>query len=345
MRLIEDLKWQGKSKTNFLTLVLLIAVFVLLFVGGFTRMIFGPNDLKQLGVENAVGKYVKYEIEFNYGYFSEYVIVEGGEKSSVNRDYIIIFNNEHYMAVLVLPEVYDLFEKQAEETNNYVNRISMVVPTTIEVKGVVKKLEGDQLRHYKQLFDDSFKDSPYVLSYIIDTRAISPILDSVFLSYCAVIAAFCILGYIAYRYYVILSMKSHDMLVQYIKDRPEEKDDIQKFYDTVPEYRGLRMDKDYFLYVGKKGSFFAKSEDIVWAYNRIITNNRGGRAKGLIISDCHYNAIHVGAGQNDAVAIMRYLRAGNENIVLGYSEELYDLYSNDMEAFMKHQEKENMMEN
>ena len=334
MRLIEDLKWEGKSKLNFLTVFLLFVVFILLFIGGFTRMIFGPTDLSKLDIEKAEGKYVKYKVEINYGPFSEYGIKQVNKIESLNRSYLIWVDKRYYMAVLVQRDSYDLFDKQTAQSLSYLQGHTTEMPIIIEVKGVVKKIEGNPLSHFYSAFPEEFKSMGYVLPYVIDTRAISPYLDSVPLSYCAVGVAFGILGYIIYRYYVIISMKRHDMIVQYIKEHPEEKDDIQSFYDKVPEYMELRMDKNYFLYVGKKGSFFAKATDIVWAYRRIISN-QGSKSYGLIISDCHYNAIHVGATEKEGGAIMRYLREGNENIMLGYSEELYDLYSNDMEAFMK----------
>jgi|GEM_PF-5947895 len=346
MEILNDFRKEEIRKEILPCTIKIVLACLLFYYGGLGNFLFGPTEIREIQVVNLENRYISYNIAYNYGAFVEYSETSSSGQASVFKEYIITAKNDYYMAVLVPNSNYDIFDKQMEETYAYLEGESSVRPTTILVSGVVRRMNDKELEFYYEMFGEFASDNDYVLPYVLDTRKITPLIGSKGISYIMFLLAGILILHSVYRVIRCFNSKNHKTLLQYLQKHPSEQEAIYKFYYETEYVNKFKMNKEYFIYHKVGDTFFCKASDIVWAYQRITSHTRNGlprgKSFGLVVADKFYARFHMAMKTEKLCAdTMNYFKEINPSIVIGYSEELEDLYIDNMDEFVKVQNESN----
>lgn len=351
---MEDLLKQFKKKSikNVLpvTLILTFAAVILFLINGaavpqlFSMFSGGTNldDIPQTQLHNT---YASSDISAVYDCFAEYESSDG----QTYEYYIIPYGTEweNYIAVRVKESKASDFDAICDDTWEYLmGNEDITLDRTVSVKGNVRLMDYDESKYYKDWFKDmEFNDDEikeYAINYVlVDDRFaddISPLR----------LYLMCGAGIILFLIGIWALIKA--CLGIYLKDIKKDfaqlgayaEGQIVSDYENATAFgKGIRIGRIFTYNTSATSPRAYLNNNIAWLYQHRTKNYTNGIYTGSNYSIVLYpvkgdgkTADSFDIKKKEKERILEYYANNFPHIVVGFSEELRDLYHRDRNAFL-----------
>lgn len=207
------------------------------------------------------------------------------------------------------------------------------------LNGRIEKMDSETEGFYKQYlsyYNMSDEELENFLPYIFIPARFGRDLESLYVVF-AVIIVMVLLGYGVY--YIIdafaaLYLKEMKRFISNSGSSESQMARLEQFYDSVPEIDGFKINDDYFMYLGKGGFKFAKSADVLWAYQHVLTTNYVAKTYTLKICFADGKVLDVPTTKKGYEPLVQSVERRLPDIVIGYSDQLKDMFSKNRQQFV-----------
>ena len=347
--MFEKLKKKSVTKSLVSVIILMVIGIILIVVefSNFRSLINGHVQFETLKPDEInEDLIVDASITVNFGaYMEEY---EEDTTTHVTRTtdlYYVIWTGDEddedfrYMGIKVPAADENEMEAMAEATYNYEYSDPM------EYSGAINKMTDEEYRYFKECFLESgFTEQEmedYTLPYYIDAGAL--------------------VGGAAITVYIILGIGILLVLIGIIRlvlalsgnglkaIRKELADAGFNENNVDYEYEGARLfAKGNDVRIGKKLTFFmlgskphvVLNEKIVWVYQRTTTHRTNGIKTGttyeVVLNTYEKKTFHISVPkENVSLEILQYMNESMPWVVVGYNDDINNLYYKDYENFLQ----------
>ena len=303
----------------------------------------GPAQLSDLTVDELSGAYVEAHIEGIYDWYAQDVETSGSSEKIVAREYLIPVGEYEYMS-LYAPEKY-LSEADAlmEETQAYLMDPSSQISGSITVAGTILPMEDESLQFYHEYLEydsmDAQTQALFLPLYLrVDYVNETPLGRLFFLTGAG--AALFLAAVIV----TALTVKNGGC--KELKKFLEQSGDpaaceakLDHFYETVPEVNGVRANGSYIMFWSGSSFHIVGSEKVLWAYihrtaHKLYGIIKIGVTNQVVLRTDTGKAVTIGVRSEAAgQEILEYIERSVNHIIVGYTDELNQLFMTDIEGF------------
>lgn len=346
--MFQELKKRALKTSLIFSIILILAG--LGFAGSMCKnmyyIVFGYADFEKLEPDEIKNQLVSFDMTTNFGcYLEEYEYNKNtNRKTTTDLYYIIWTGNDYaedfcYMSVKVPASLESKMEKMSENTYNE------LLSDPITIHGKIKKLSDDEYDYFVDTFKDagwSNKDiDKLTLPYYIDTYSNKAAANGgyIFLF---------LLGMLLLIWGIIRIVKAANG--SYLKKLKKDIADAGYSEATIEsDYRAATsFHKKMLIKLGRLMTYYSpdsyaraiSNDKMVWAYLKTITHRTNGIKTGttyeINIETEGSKKSHVILMPNEATALemLKKLNAMFPWVVVGFSDQLKNLYDNNRDEFL-----------
>lgn len=339
-----------------------IAVGLLVWFGpDFITYVKGPVAFESLEFEDIGGQYVQAQINLDFGTFAEEITTTKSSsgyitnRESTSRYYVILVGgvdryvgtNDYFqfVGVQVPKKYYSAMNTIDDNSDTFFERYNLnSLTTTLQVCGMLKPLEGDMLRYYKEFFEDNgYTDEEfeaYCAPYYIDVEGMKH--GSDFLVITAFLVAVVLLVIAVYKFVNAQTGGYQKSLIKYLKEKGDfELDrasgDYQSGKKLAPHVTGGRI---YIFDAARARTRAFRMSDIDWAYTHQTNHKKYGRTVSITYQVMLYmpgkKHYSISMDNSDSCnALLRHIAENSPGTIIGYSAELKQKYTKNYEEFQR----------
>lgn len=306
-------------------------------------LIKGPEkiDIDNIDLDANAGKYVEADITYVYDYFLEeetYTEYKDGSRSAGHtsaRYYIIDVNQAQYLALLADGNtLMDEFEKLMDETETAMN--NGVAPKAVSYKGSFVKLTSEEYSELKYfmtqvgLSDDMYSDYIFKVDYIGN---IEP--AYVLMACAAIVLAFLFAAMSLIRGFSGRYVKE---LKKFAQANGLTLDQLSMELDCAATVKDVWVTARYTAYMKGNKIRILKNEDYIWGYYKETRQTRKGvtttyRQIALVDRNKKTKLFTI-ASEDDARKVLGIYSETQPQMVIGYNDDLQNLFRNNFEQFL-----------
>lgn len=347
--LLKQLKKKSIKNVLPVTVILTIAA-VVLFMINFAAvpqlfsMLSGGTNLDDIPQTQLFNTFASSEISAVYDCFAEYEDSDG----KIYEYYVIPYGEEweNYIAVRVKESKAPELDRICDDTWAYLMGEDVSLDHTVSVKGNVRLMDYDESKYYKEWFQDmEFSEDEieeYAVNYVlVDERFaddISPLR----------LYLMCGIGVIIFLIGIWMLVKA--CLGVYLKDIKKDFSQLGAYAEgqIVSDYenacvfgKGIRVGRIFTYNTASTSPRAYLNNNIAWLYQHRTKNYTNGLYTGSNYSLVLYPVNGDGKvadsfdiKKKDKDRILEYYANNFPHMVVGFSEELRDLYHRDRNAFL-----------
>lgn len=109
---------------------------------------------------------------------------------------------------------------------------------------------------------------------------------------------------------------------------------LEQFYSAVPEIDGFKINDEYFMYLGKGGFKFARSQDVLWIYQHVLTTNYVAKTYTMKIGFSNGKIFDVPTTKKGYEPLVQSLERRLPDVVYGYSDQLKNMFGKNRNEFI-----------
>ena len=347
--LLKQLKRKSIKNVLPVTIILAIATVVLFLINGAAipqlfSMLSGGTNLDDIPRNALSDTIASSEISAVYDCFAEYEDSDG----KIYGYYIIPYGEEweNYIAVRVKESKASELDSICDDTWEYLMGNDVSLDRTVSVKGNVRSMDYDESKYFKEWFEDmEFSEDEideYAVNYVlVDDRFaddISPLR----------LYLMCGIGIIIFFIAIWVLIKA--CLGIYLKNIKKDFAQLGAYAEgqIVSDYenacvfgKGIRVGRIFTYNTASTSPRAYLNNNIAWLYHHRTKHYTNGLYTGSNYSIVFYPASGDGKAaesfdikKKEKEKILEYYANNFSHIVVGYSEELRDLYHHDRNAFL-----------
>lgn len=348
---MEKARKQSFKKLLPLMILLGIAAVALLAlsVPGVIKMIQGPEDMDYLEYDESQsdggfsGKYVEGTVYFIYDYYCE--TTKGS--SLISREYIIDADNTYYMGMLVKKSGIDEAETLYEACYEYMSGTAdenAVYAAEYTVRGTIHAMPSDSEELYYEYLDYcglSSEDQEMFLPYYLEVGAVGSfsVTATIIMLLIAILLIVAIIVLIV-RWANGGYQKEISAYLAANGNSEMARAHVNAFFEATEGQGPIRCTQEFISAQDGAATMFRKAEDLVWVYKKTITHKRNfitvGHSYYLVLTflDGKQHQILM-KKEADADEQLQRLNEMYPRAVVGYSDELVKLFSQNREEFLR----------
>lgn len=347
--MLQELKKKSLRTITPIAVILLAAAVILLFFTGFGifRAIGGPKPLDSIPFDQVEGQYVTYDATFLY---DSYAYTTQTSKTSpypvtISREYVIPMGYEESRFLgMVAPTIHlSALDKLLDASIDYFNG-GELPSSTVTVTGTIMPMDEESLEFFHTTVgyndadaDDAYRSLflPYYLKidYLGKTPTGLTYLLTAAAAVCLFSAAFVVIKALTGGY-----QKDIMTLAAASGDKAYTLEQIDNWYANAEAVSGIRFGPKWTMFHSGARTRLVETSSIVWAYLRQVEHRRNGiktgTTYGLTMRTLDKKSLEVGMKNPEQVkTALEYLHNHYPAIMLGYTQELDQLYSRDPAQF------------
>lgn len=315
---------------------LVVLAVVLLAVTGFGIFQFmaGPKDIHDLDAEDMVGQYVEADLNWLVGDYAR--TTRNG--TTISREYVFETDNMVWLGVVCKGNDIKKANALTDDTIAYIEGETNRITKNFTVTGTVKEMDDESKRFFKEALAGSELEGT-VTSYYLQIGYIGNV-DGVLMWLLTGISGACVLIAIFMLISAAMGRQQKHLLAYCNKtENPEAtKERLEQFWQNTPEIGELRMNEEWMMYTINGKQYLLETPHIIWAYQSTTQHRTNGIKTGksyalTLWDDKGKTMIQLGASEKSVQEMLAYIEEHIPHIVLGYNQELAQLYRADKERF------------
>ncbi len=291
--------------------------------------VIAPKSLSELDPEKAVGAYVEADItELYAAYAREREFKDNQPVKVTGMQYITDFNEYYFMGLFVHRADLDAAERLYENGS-----------PAMHVKGSITAMDDEILEYYLDCADGDKALEEIMLPYYLDIGCINGRTVAG-----VIVAAVVALAFFAFGLGFLLKavtggyQKKIKAKLESMGEGAMEK--LDRFYDETEPVSGVRVGREFILCESGAGSYLFVPGELVWAYQQTTKHRTNGIPTGktfaTILRTMDGARIELSMKELQVKALLDHFNEAAPGIVLGYTDELADLYKKNRAAFADH---------
>lgn len=344
--MFENLRKKSIKKVLFVVILLIVVgfLFAVFQIPNLMALMKGHERFESLAPDEIKEKViVDATIEVNFGAFMEEY--EENTKTHVTKTtdmYYVIWTGDEddmdyrYMAIKVPAYYIDQMDEMADATYNY----EYVEP--ISFSGAIKKMDSQELQYFEEYFLESGftreELDDYIIPYYIEEGEL--------------VGGGAGLVYVLLVFGLILMVIGVCILVSTVKGGSLKalKKELETYgitedgadmeYENARIYGDVRIGNRLTFYMVGSHPHVILNEKLVWAYQHTTTHRTNGIKTGttysVVLSTNEKKSTYVNvANENMALSILQDIKQNIPWVVVGYSDDLKNMYNKDFANFLE----------
>lgn len=316
----------------------------ILFPIGVSELIegFDPVDLDEIDFSKDIrGLYVTGTI---YGIYGDYCDTTK-DNDLVERHYLIDTHDGHFIGLSIPEDKIDAAESLMNVSFDYLDGKlddKELSKAQFKVKGTIKKMSQEILDLYKESLEwDTLtsEEQSYFLPYYISTKDIIG-LTSIYTWFFLCSGAGCLI-LVVFRFIKFITGGYQKTLTTYIstsRNPDVTREKIESFLSHTNEIYGIKFNDTYIYAQQQATTVFGELKDIIWLYYSSTTHKvnyiKTGTTHRLAIGFLNGKRYEIKAKNEQTVQeLIEHLSKVCPQSIIGYTDELDNIFRNNITAF------------
>ncbi|MBD5453298.1 MAG: hypothetical protein HDR30_03085 [Lachnospiraceae bacterium] len=354
--LLKEMKKKSIGNVMPISVILLIAAVVMLIINGTASLqlfayLTGGKNLDSIPKSEMNDVIAGSEINVVYDCFAEYETSEG----KIYDYYVIPYGEEDFMAVCVGESKIAQMDSICDDTWEVLLGNSESLDKTVSVKGNVRAMDGDELYYYKEWFrameysDDEMAE--YALNYVLEDGMFANSIGPARLYVMTAISLILIIVAIYLLIKAFLGGYLKEIKKDFEQSGLSESQIVSDYQSANVISKNIRIGRLFTYNAVSTSPRVYLNKNMAWAYLYRTKHYRNG-----IYTGSSYNVLIFEANGTNQIAdiavkkkfseqILEYYANNFPHMVVGYSDDLKNLYHNDHNAFLalKYQQAQDML--
>jgi hypothetical protein len=346
----EDIMFQSIRKRIIRNTVIKVVVSILIIAGILVgsklapiKYFQGPEkvDINDVDADEIMDKYVQVNIKAVYDNFLEETTTtkKHGITTSTRTSaqyYIVGMNNEAFYIGLRVEDD-NLVDKVNEQSNQTFSTEDVTTLDDLVLNGTLTEMSSEEYSNFESFLTEGYGlSSEYISHYLFKVN---------YISYCSETVVYLCIGGIALSLLFAIISLINGLSGRYIKDVKKLSDEMNISIDQIEAELNAIVFKN--VWVGKRFTAFLKgtkirilkNQDYIWSYYKETTQKRKGVTtvtRHIIMVDRNKkNTMVPVASEDNANTILGFLFQSQPQMVIGFSDELKQLFKDDFERFLR----------
>lgn len=341
--MIQEIKKKSLMKSLIGAAVLFAIAIAIVFIvfGDQVKLLTPAKNLDELTVEDLkVGMHVKGEIPYIIDYFA--YLEDNG--STIETSYFIPMGEEGTICLIARGTTMKNAERTMEATWNYIDNEDVAFESipSFQINGVLKGLTSEDYQYFKEYTSElDAEDAAYIFPYGVYCGIGAGSLSNDYFWAIVVIVVIVIIG--AFALYYGIAGKSVAEIEKYCKKQTDPAyalDRIEQFYNMGTPVAGFRAGDEFFLAIRGTTTYFAESNQILWAYQKTTQHRTNGIPTGKTYSVLMKLA---NGGQLDipmkkeaeCQEALEYICKTMPYVIVGYDDDLVAMYAKNKDEMIR----------
>ena len=342
--MLQELRKKSRKHAIMVILGCVIAIAIImavLWVFGLSYLFQKPVSLNGIA-DNEIGEMrAEGDIQFIIGCYAAYG-EEGSESNPDMKYYLIPVGEKSYIGMQTKKKYFADFDQFMAVCQEYLMGERENVEGSYHVKGTITKMEGMELKYYKEYYEQlDWGGEEVFLPYTLNVDCLGTQEYLTYYIFGGIIL--CIMIAIFYTLVKMIKGNYEKMIIQYCKksgDYERTLHNIEHFYYSVLPVNEFRISQEYIMVPENHNTLFVESKELLWAYmNR--TEHRTYFIKTgetyaiqLYMRDGTGHTISVHTMQ-DAEEILGVIHTRLPYVFVGYSDEIRSVFYSDRLAMIQ----------
>lgn len=335
-------KYVRSGIIGFIVFLILSAVLLLIVSDGVGAMLKPKGNLDEMYADEIGPMRASYTVTYVMDYFSYYT--EGD--ATVEKEYLIPVGENEYMALDLSGIDMNKADRNMEATWAIMEGDESAVDDIepFEVSGSIVPLEGDSLRFYREYIDSmelSSGDEQLFLRYMLKPGYIGESESSSFYIVLGLSLVLIIIGIIILV--INCSNKCIKQITAFCKGTGNEEAAmarVEQFYQMTPNVNGIRLNPEFFMWLGNGKAAFMPSENILWVYQHVVKHSYNfiptGKTYSLMVKLADGKTIEMGMkNKKKAEETLDYFARTLPYIYIGYDPQWMTMFSSNRQAMIQ----------
>lgn len=322
----------------------------------------GPVPFESLAMEELDGQYVTLDLNLTFGDFMEEITTTKNKygstvsRKSSHKYYVILIGGLEpymadsdlwfqYMGIEIPSKYYDKMESVIKNSYKFFDSYDKLdLRTSITLRGEIRPMDDKMLRYYKNFFtqsdytEEEFDSccAPYYIA--VNELSTGPIFNSCIFTGIGILLLFISI-------YMLIKALTGGYQKAMIKALSAGGDmNLQMADSDYQTSRGIRRDikigKQYLFSTVNAKTLAIRLDKLIWAYTHETQHKKYGRTVNttymimLYTDDKKKESISIPT-KEDCQAILHHLSDSNPGIIIGYTEQLMNLYQKNYSEFIR----------
>ena len=354
--LLKEMKKRSIGNVMPISVILLIAAIVMFIINGAATLqlfayLTGGKNLDDIPKSEMYDVIANSEINVVYDCFAEYETSDG----DIYDYYVIPHGEEGFIAVCVGESKIAQMDSICDDTWEVLLGNSETLDKTVSVKGNVRLMDGDELYYYKEWFrameysDDEMAE--YAINYVLEDGMFANSIGPVRLYVMTAISLILIVVAVFLLIKAFLGSYLKEIKKDFEQSGLSEGQIVSDYQSANVISKNIRIGRLFTYNAVSTSPRVYLNKNMAWAYLYRTKHYRNG-----IYTGSSYNVLIFEANGTNQIAdiavkkkfseqILEYYANNFPHMVVGYSDDLKNLYHNDHNAFLalKYQQAQDML--